>query len=103
MFKKLSSLFSSKRDPHGHNVYVVCDRCGEKLKTRINKAHDLSVEYGARQGKDTYFCRKVLIGDGPCFQRIEVKLTFDEHKNLIDKEITGGRFISREEYQKGAE
>lgn len=103
MFKKLSSLFSSKRDPHGHDVYVVCDRCGEKLKTRINKANDLSIQYGDRQGKDTYFCRKVLIGDGPCFQRIEVELTFDQNKNLIERKITGGSFISQEEYRQDAE
>ncbi len=103
MFKKLSSLFSGKRDPRGHTIYVVCDRCGETLKTRIDKANDLSIQYGGRQGHDTYFCRKVLIGDGPCFQRIEVELTFDQNKNLIDKEITGGRFISQEEYQQAAE
>ncbi|MBS3753390.1 MAG: hypothetical protein KGY46_08385 [Anaerolineales bacterium] len=101
MWDKIRSLFTARSDPHGYTVYVACDRCGEKLKTRINKAHDLSVEYGARQGKDTYFCRKVLSGDGPCFQRIEVELTFDERKRVIDKEISGGRFISREEYMQG--
>jgi hypothetical protein len=46
-----------------------------------------------------YFSRKVLIGSRGCFEPIEVKLTFDPQRRLISREITGGQFTSKEEYE----
>ncbi len=76
-------------------VYVRCDRCGEKIKSRIDLRHDLTPRYA----EGTYFLRKVLIGSGRCFQPIEVRMTFDAHRHVISREITGGQFITREEYE----
>jgi hypothetical protein len=38
------------------------------------------------------------MGEGRCFQRVEVQLTFDQNRNLIDRQISGGDFITEEEY-----
>ncbi len=33
------------------------------------------------------------MGDGICFQQIEVLLFFDSNRKLIDRKATGGEFI----------
>jgi len=98
--KKLNSLLSSsiRAGREAYWLYVRCARCGEKLCTRVNLYNDLSIDYGEKEDQNTYVCRKTLVGDQHCFQRIEIKLTFDANRKLIDKEIVGGEFISAEKY-----
>jgi hypothetical protein len=43
-----------------------------------------------------YFIRKTLVGSNRCFQRVEVTLYFDERRNLVDRQISGGEFIEPE-------
>jgi hypothetical protein len=33
------------------------------------------------------------MGSGRCFQQIEVELTFDANRRLLDKQVQGGTFI----------
>lgn len=100
LFKKISDLFSSPgaQDDSAYWLYVKCSRCGEAIHTRIDMRNDLSMSYGSAQADTTYFCRKVLMGEKRCFQRIEVELTFDHRRQLIDRQIHGGEFITAEEY-----
>ena len=93
--KKLASLFTPEgaRDTYAHWVYVQCDRCGERIRTRVDLRNDLSIDYNAQSGASQYFCRKTLIGESRCFQRVEVALTFDKDRHLIDRSITGGDLI----------
>jgi len=98
MLKNLFSIFRKDSEPRGYPIYVVCDRCGEYLTTRIDKANDLSIEYGDNPRQDTYFCRKLLVGERPCYEKIEVELTFDDNKKLVEKTIQGGSFITEETY-----
>ncbi len=69
-----------------------CARCGEILHGRVDLANDLSAEYGD-DGRTTYLCRKVLQGQARCFQAVEIRLTFDENRALVDRQITGGAFV----------
>lgn len=103
--KKISDLFSSSgsSDDNAYWLYVKCKRCGEKIRTRVDLHNDLSVDYGDGGEETTYLCRKVLMGQELCFQRIEVQLTFDQHRKLIDREISGGDFITEEEYLSSTE
>ncbi len=80
-------------------VYVRCHKCGEAIKTRLDLKHDLSPDYSAEGRVADYVLRKVLIGSQRCFEPIEVKLTFDPQRRVISREITGGQFISKEEYE----
>jgi DNA-directed RNA polymerase subunit N (RpoN/RPB10) len=99
IFDRISKLFSEYNsvDKVGYWVYVRCNRCGENLKSRINLYNDLSVNYD-EHGNQTYLCRKTFVGRQGCFERIEVKLVFDQRRKLIDKEISGGTFIESGEY-----
>jgi hypothetical protein len=100
LFKKLSNLFSSSKahDPYGYWIFVRCNRCGELINTRLDLRNDLSLDYGEEEKNTIYFCRKVLMGQKLCFQKIEVKLKFNEKRQLLDREVSGGKFVSHEEY-----
>ena len=93
-YKKFVNLVSPPRpEKFGYPVAVRCSRCGEEIQSRINLANDLSVEYDDRGKKKSYFCRKVLMGTGQCFERIEIELVFDPQRRLIEKKISGGKFL----------
>ena len=95
--KRLSSLFAgSVQDNKDSSFWITveCDRCGEVIRTRIDMSNDLSAEYGEGEGEVAYFCRKVLIGKQSCFVPIEVILRFDSNRCLIEKQITGGKFLA---------
>ncbi len=100
LLKKLASLFTpeGRRDTYAYWLYVQCDRCGEKIRTRVDLRNDLSIHYGETDRDTTYYCRKTIIGSGCCFQQIEAELTFDTRRQLIDQQIRGGKFIGEEEY-----
>ena len=85
-------------DSSDYWVYVKCDQCGEKLRTRVNLYNDLSIQYSETEGSNTYFCRKTIIGSERCFFPIEIELTFDQQRNLVDRTIQGGQFISEAEF-----
>jgi hypothetical protein len=98
--KKIANLFvdHTAGNDIAYWVFVRCGRCGEKIKSRIDMVHDLSANYGDREADTTYFTRKVLIGEQGCYQLIEVELTFDHHRRVIDRKIKGGEFITEEDY-----
>jgi hypothetical protein len=94
-------LSSGERDARAYMLIVRCSRCGEIIESRIDLKHDLSVYYDDVPEMETssttprYFCRKTLIGKERCFQRIEVELTFDQNRNVLDRQIAGGEIVSR--------
>ena len=92
--KKLSNLFSGSGGQSDRNYWITvkCNRCGDVVQGRVDMHNDLSVQYN--DGATTYFCRKVLMSDGGlCFQRMEVELTFDAKRNLLDRTVSGGQFV----------
>lgn len=103
-FKRLreKGTASSEQDASAYLIYVKCNNCGEMIRTRVDIRNDLSLVYG-NEGETSYFCRKYLMGSKRCFQQIEVTLTFDEGRHLIDRQISGGEFKSKEEYLKSEE
>ena len=97
----LKKLFSPRNDPPFYWIYVQCDQCGEMLRTHVNLHNDLSIRYGESERDNAYFTRKRIIGSHRCFRPIDVELTFDSKRNLLDQQIQGGRFISEEEFNAG--
>jgi len=97
-FKRLSGLFSSGgRPPEAAYTFTVqCQRCGESIPGRVDLRNDLSVNYGEDNQSATYYVRKVLVGEKLCFQRIEVELTFDSDRHLLDRKIQGGSFVDEQ-------
>jgi hypothetical protein len=100
-FKKLAGLLTPavQEDPNAVYVYVKCNRCGEKLRARISTRSELSPVFGNTDNADSFYCRKVLIGEKLCFQPIEINLKFDTKYRFTDRQISGGEFITQEEYE----
>jgi hypothetical protein len=98
LFKKLSDLFAppQKNDDRAYWLYVQCNRCGEVIRVRVDLYNDLSPIY--EEAGVTYFCRKVIIGQERCYQKIELEMTFTEQRKLVAKEIQGGRIITADDY-----
>ena len=96
--KKLSASLRSAPSAGNRELYFVsvrCRRCNEVLTIAINLSNDLSQDYE----RDVFYVRKLVSGSGAnrCFQQIEVQLTFDAQKRLLEREITGGIFVDEVE------
>ena len=88
----LKNLFSStpaQPDKKYLAFQVKCNRCGETLEGRVDLDNDLSLN----DEGDGYFARKGLMGSNLCFQQIEVELTFDTNRQIVEQSITGGEFV----------
>ena len=99
-WKKITGLFSSPvggSSDYAYWVAVKCNRCGEVIRARVDLRNDLSIDYGEEDNQTTYFCRKTLMGEQHCFQKVEVELRFDQARKLIDRQISGGQFVEEEE------
>ena len=93
----LKSIFSGDGElsDAGYWIYVRSRRCKELIKTRVDLRNDLSL-----QDEGGYLTRKVLIGNNSrCFERVEVTLIFDQNRQLIDHQASGGELISAEAYE----
>lgn len=91
----LKRLFSSTpaNNDRFYPITVKCLRCGEVLSGQVNLNSELSPEYDDSGRSSSYFVRKVLMGRERCFQQVEVALTFDAGRRLVDRQITGGAFV----------
>jgi len=75
-----------------YQFQVKCRRCGEILEGRLDRYNDPSLEYEGETPVN--FCRKVLIGSGPCYQAVEVTFKFDESRNkVLERHVSGGEFV----------
>jgi hypothetical protein len=95
-FKKLfgGGAASGRKGKEYYVFEVKCKRCGEVIEGRVDIDNDLSVEYEG--DGDTYYCRKVVMGDGKnlCYQQIEVGLKFNSQRKLVERRIeSGGDFV----------
>ena len=65
----------------------------------MDLSNELTPQYG--EGEGVYYVRKGVVGSGEtrCFQMIEVELYFDPEKQLVSRYITGGEFITRQEFE----
>ena len=76
-------------------LYVRCNQCGAKARVRISLANDLSLD-----DDGNYILRKEIM-DNRCFQLMHAELHFDGRRRVVSRELTGGEFISEEEWAKG--
>ena len=95
-FKRLTSLFTPSARSAGRSVTTItvqCNRCGELISAPVDLRNDLSVEYDEGTGATSFVCRKVLMGRQRCFQQVEVTLHFDAGRKLLDRQVSGGKFV----------
>ncbi len=80
------------------DIYILNFRCKEPLATRIDLYNDLSP---AEEGTGVYFVRKVLTTSGAnrCFSANEIQLWLDRNRKIVNLEVEGGKWLTREEYE----
>lgn len=83
----------SSEDADAMVYYVKGHKCGAVTRVRIDRRNDLS-----RDDDDLFFVRKVVV-DSKCYGQVEVELRFDQHYVETSREIKGGVFVSREEWE----
>ena len=81
------------RDPTGIYLYVKCDRCGAPVRVRADRGHDLQRDYDS----GGYVLHKEIM-DGSCFALMQATVHFDAGYNITEQEVTGGEFITWDEY-----
>ena len=93
--RRLLQVRASARDRYPQTALsqVRCQRCGEIIEGRLNLNNDLSIQY---EDGTSYIGRKVLMGNGLCFQQIEANFKFSGEKELLEKSISGGEFIEED-------
>ncbi len=97
--KKLLGEKKQTGDPDGIYFFLQCGHCGEKLRVRADKRHDLQRDYDS--GRLTW--RKEIM-DARCFRIMYATVVFDASYRVQTQEVEGqGRFISEEEYRTGAD
>ena len=94
----LQKASGESEDPMAYWVYARCEKCGEALKARVDLRNELTAEFGETRSDTTYRSRKVLVGSSRCYAPVEVELTFDARRNVVKRGISGGAFLTREEY-----
>lgn len=80
-------------DEDGFFVHVACNNCDYHLRLRVNRKFDLE-----RQEGGGFLWRKTIV-DGRCFRKMEAQVQFDSGYRVVEKEIEGGRFVTREAWQ----
>lgn len=92
ILQKLFGGASAKPEKRYYAFTVKCLRCGELIEGRVDLDNDPSVDYEA--GGEIFHARKVLMGNGRCFQRVEATFKFTPARTLIEQQVTGGEFVS---------
>ena len=80
-------------------LYIVCGRCGEAIRIRADRRYDLVSEMrDPGEAGPAYTLHKDIVGSR-CFQRIAVDVEFDQRLQIIERRISGGRWLTEEEYR----
>ena len=94
----LKKLFggSGKNDDRMLPIYVMSHRCREPIEGKVDLSNELS---NADEGSG-YYVRKVLhtSGEKRCFDQVEVEIWFNGQKAVADHRVSGGRWLTAEEY-----
>ena len=101
ILKKLGRILSSPppKTDRAMYLYVQCSKCGEKLRARVDVWNELTPEFDGKSDDPAFYhTRKVLIGEKTCYQPIELQLKFDKNHKLIEKNISGGKYIEKAEF-----
>ena len=98
--KKLAAFFTGGGSSSGRalSIYVFSNRCREPITSEIDLVNSLSRD---EENDNEYYTRKVLQGSGKnrCFTQVEVEIWFDRNKNVTRHEVSGGRWLTAEEYE----
>jgi hypothetical protein len=96
----LKNLFGGKDqsskpyvDKQGVYFYVQCDNCGTPVRLRADKTHDL-----LNRG-DGFEWHKTIV-DNRCFRPMPTVVQLNSAYEIVSSEISGGHYITAEEYER---
>ncbi|MGB8644643.1 MAG: hypothetical protein WCF84_05365 [Anaerolineae bacterium] len=75
-------------------LYVQCNRCKTPVAVRINLYNDPSLDEAGG-----YVLRKEIM-DSKCFQLMRAELHLDQQRRIKEQAVEGGKFLSKDEYEK---
>ena len=82
-------------------LYVRCNRCGEKIRIRLNRSTDAQPEYDDGGRLLHYLIRKEILGSsGTCFALMSVEMQLDGAGRILSQEPQGCTIISEDEFNK---
>lgn len=91
----LDKLFGSRDkknvDDKGIYFYARCDNCDSVVRVRADKQNDLN------NTGNGYTWHKTIV-DSVCFRRMNTVVTFDSKFNVIDRELSGGTYVTEADY-----
>lgn len=77
-------------------VTIECERCGELIRARIDKAHELQDVYGDDDDKPIgYVLTKELVGAN-CPNLVRLRIDFDAQQRPRDLGVEGGKLVHME-------
>jgi hypothetical protein len=100
-FKRIANLFRGA--PASNNrmltVYLLSRRCNEPLAGQVDLLNELSQTDEDSTG--AYYARKVFrtSGRNRCFDQVEVELWFNQSKQVVEHQVSGGRWLEPAEYE----
>ena len=89
---KVGRADKPQTDTQGIYFYVQCDRCGTPVRLRADKQYDLINEGGG------FVWHKTIV-DNRCFRPMPTVVYLNSAYEMVSHEITGGRYITQEEYE----
>jgi len=102
LLKRFASLLmgggASNSDNRYLTVYALSRRCNEPISGQVDLHNELSK---TDEGEYAYYTRKVLhtTGESRCFAQVEIEMHFNRDKKVVDHEVTGGRWLTSDEYE----
>jgi hypothetical protein len=84
-------------DRYAMYIYVRCQKCGEKVRLRMDRRFDLEQEFGETLVSG-YVANKDIMGR-KCYNLIRVHIEYDQYFRPKSHEVTGGQLITKAEYE----
>lgn len=96
----LARLFGRAAPSGGGTIiwlYVRCERCGERIRVRINRNTDAQPEYDESGRQTHYMLRKEILGN-QCPNLMSVEMQLDNGGRLVEQHAERCVVITEHEY-----
>lgn len=81
-------------------LYVRCERCGEKIRVRINRSTDAQQEFDESGRPTHYLLRKEILGNR-CPNLMSVESKLDNAGRVVEQQAERCVIIGQQEYETG--
>jgi len=81
-------------------LYVRCDRCGEKIRVRLNRNTDAQQEYDESGRPSHYHLRKEILGNR-CPNLMSVETQLDNAGRVVEQHAERCIVINEQEFEGG--